>query len=148
MGSGSLAGRWDNTPRHEGACLVSGDAIESARVASSSLHWLQLPLDSEALHPPLPTGFACCPPCPGPWDWGLRPPQASFTQGAIRWILYPLDDLACTHLKRSPKVLGRLATTTKRKIPLRIGLVTRFDRWFWEGFGAQLSPTNRPESPK
>ena len=54
-------------------------------------HWLQLPLDSEALHPPLPTGFACCPPCPGPWDWGqLRPPQASFTQGAIRCLPFPV----------------------------------------------------------
>ncbi len=54
-------------------------------------HWLRLPLGSEALHPPLPTGFACCPPCPGPWDWGQsRPPQASFTQGAVRCLPFPV----------------------------------------------------------
>ena len=54
-------------------------------------HLLRLPLGSKALHPPLPTGFACCPPCPGPWDWGqLRPPQASFTQGAVRCLPFPV----------------------------------------------------------
>ena len=54
-------------------------------------HWLRLRLGSEARHPPLPTGFVCCPPCPGPWGWGQsRSPQASFTQGAVRCLPFPV----------------------------------------------------------
>lgn len=100
-GQRQLGGRWDcHTLCPDIGAGVPGQWAEAAPpqwlpgwlpAAWCRGHWLQLPLDSEALHPPLPTGFACCPPCPGPWDWGqLRPPQASFTQGAIRCLPFPV----------------------------------------------------------
>lgn len=53
--------------------------------------WLQRPLCSADLHSFLPVGSACCLPCPGPWGWDQsRPPQARFTQGAVRGLPFPV----------------------------------------------------------
>ena len=66
-------------------------------------HWLRLPLGSEALHPPLPTGFACCPPCPGPWDWGqLRPPRRAL----------PRAQSAACHSQSTPPSSSHSSTMT------------------------------------
>ena len=73
-GQRQLGGRWDcHTLCPDIGAGVPGQWAEAAPpqwlpgwlpAAWCRGHWLQLPLDSEALHPPLPTGFACCPPCP------------------------------------------------------------------------------------
>ena len=112
-GQRQLGGRWDcHTLCPDIGAGVPGQWAEAAppqmaaRVASSSLvSWTLAPATTRLRGPPppLPTGFACCPPCPGPWDWGqLRPPQASL----------PRAQSAACHSQSTPPSSSHSSTMT------------------------------------